>query len=78
MSDDSARRFLGQLDELDEQRYCGTCGLPIKRDSAVCPICVNPGRTLLRILALSSAYKRPLVLLFALLGITILFRLAPP
>ncbi|MBA4388723.1 MAG: hypothetical protein C0404_12130, partial [Verrucomicrobia bacterium] len=76
--DESVKKFLAQLEELGEQRYCGTCGLPLKRESAVCPICVNPRKTLIRILSFATNYKKPMVLLFTLLVATILFRLAPP
>lgn len=78
MGDDAAKKFVAQLDDLGEQRYCATCGLPLKRESAVCPICFDRGRTLRRVLSFATNYRRPMIVLFVLLVATILFRLAPP
>ncbi len=78
LSAEKAAVFLEQLDTLDEQRFCGTCGLPLKPDMYVCPICVNPGRTLLRVLRLALPYRGHLVALCAILALMGLIGLLPP
>ncbi|MHC4914309.1 MAG: ABC transporter transmembrane domain-containing protein, partial [Planctomycetota bacterium] len=70
--------FLGQLDELGEQRYCATCGLPFKQDSSVCPQCVQRRRTLWRVLKLAWPYKYKLLLLCVLLASMIPAQMIPP
>jgi ATP-binding cassette subfamily B protein len=78
LDDEATARFLAQLGDLGEQRYCAGCGLPLRQDSAVCPICVRPGRTLLRVLGLAAQYRWRLAGLVGLLVATIFFRLIPP
>ncbi len=78
LSEAAARVFLGQLDELGEQRYCAKCGLPLKQDCSVCPVCVSRGRTLVRIFSFAKVYRGRLFLLCTLLVITVLFRVVPP
>jgi len=70
--------FLGQLDELGEQRYCATCDLPLKQDSSVCPICIKRTKTLWRIFGFAKNYRSKLFLLFGLLVVTVIFRAVPP
>jgi ATP-binding cassette, subfamily B, bacterial len=78
LSAEEASRLRGQIDEIDEQRYCARCGLPLKSTSAVCPACVNCGRTLLRVLGLARAYRGRLALMGLLMTGGTLIALAPP
>ena len=78
LSAEAAATFLGQLSELGEQRYCATCGLPLKQDTAICPVCLSTGRTLARVLRLALAYRGLLAALLLLLGVTTLLSLLPP
>ncbi len=73
-----AALFLKQLAEMDEQRYCATCGLPLRRDTAFCPVCTKPGRTLLRVLRLALPYRRQLLALAGIIGLISLAGLVPP
>lgn len=75
---EKVRIFLDQLDEIDEQRHCATCGLPLKQDTSVCPVCVNPGKTLIRVLKLALPYRKHLLGLCAVLGFITLASLLPP
>ena len=75
---DRMRTFLEQLDEIDEQRHCATCGLPLKQDTSVCSVCVNPGRTLIRVLKLALPYHRILIGLCSVLGLMSLVSILPP
>ncbi len=70
--------FLGQLDELGEQRYCATCDLPLKQDSSVCPVCIRRSKTLWRIFSFAKDYRSSLMFLCGLMLITVLFRVVPP
>ncbi len=70
--------FIQQLAEMDEQRHCVTCGLPLKQDCSVCPVCVNPGRTLIRVLKLALPYRVHLIALCGVLALITLASLLPP
>ncbi len=78
LPEEAVRVFLGQLDELGEQRYCARCGLPLKQDCSVCPVCVSRGRTLVRIFSFAARYKKQMVLIFTLLVLHVLCTLVPP
>lgn len=54
------------------------CGMPLKRDTAFCPICVKPGRTLLRVLRLAVPYRKLLIVLGGVIGLISLCGLIPP
>jgi ATP-binding cassette subfamily B protein len=75
---ETARIFLEQLDDLRVQLYCRKCGVPFKEDSQVCPLCINPGRTLLRVLKLARPYKKYLIGLAGIMVAGTLLSLVPP
>ena len=78
LSAEAARTFLEQLGELRVQLYCPKCGLPFKEDSQVCPVCISPGQTLVRVLRLALAYRKLLALLGLVMGLITLLSLCPP
>jgi len=75
---EAGRIFQEQLGDLRVQLYCRTCGVPFKEDSQVCALCINPGRTLMRVLRLAGPYRKYLIGLAVIMVAGTLLSLVPP
>ncbi|MBF0244046.1 MAG: ABC transporter ATP-binding protein [Planctomycetes bacterium] len=61
-----------------EHKFCLKCNFPLGQGSKVCPVCLNKGRVLLRIMSYVKPYKFQMVMVWILLLSTTFLNLIPP
>jgi ATP-binding cassette subfamily B protein len=66
------------LSSIEEEQRCQVCGRRLGEYTRVCPMCVNKGRTLRRLLTYGRRYKGTLLLVSVLILLSTAFMLVPP
>jgi ATP-binding cassette subfamily B protein len=62
----------------DLPRYCPTCGRPLQQGTNVCPLCVDKGKVVARLLRYARPYRNQMILAAILMILATLLELVPP
>jgi len=69
---------LPTVSERDLPRLCATCGRPLAEGTNVCPVCVDKGKVVRRLLRYGSPYKWQMIVAGFFLILATLVQLVPP